>query len=158
MKLSRTDLGPLAAVVASGALGVALFGPQTWVEDSVTVDVVTVDVVTDDAVRTDEPSFEWRSESGTEEHVFSEENVVIVRQTEGPAEPLVYVDGALLEVPAGSDVGAVVREIAPDGIERVEVIKGEAAEKLFGPEASAGVIQVFTREGAGSSAPAGNES
>ena len=39
MKLSRTDLGALAAVVASGALGVALFGPQMWGDDSITIDV-----------------------------------------------------------------------------------------------------------------------
>ena len=220
MKLSRTDLGALAAVVTSGALGVALFGPQMWGDDSITIDVttdvesewttqsavsvdgeaeviikkkkiilgdgteeivVTVDGEGDDTgglverrirveasgdgtVHVEEVGegehFEWRSESGTEEHVFitksgerldastdgrieaAGENVFIMRASEGP-QPIVYIDGERVE-------RSEMDELTPDRIDRVEVIKGEAAEKLFGPEAVNGVIQIFTKDGSGS--------
>jgi outer membrane receptor protein involved in Fe transport len=41
----------------------------------------------------------------------------------------------------------------PNDIERVEIIKGSAATTLYGTEASAGVIQVFTKRGSSTSAP-----
>ena len=37
--------------------------------------------------------------------------------------------------------------INPDDIERIEIIKGSAATTLYGTEAAAGVIQVFTKRG-----------
>ena len=126
--------------------------------------------------------FEWRSESGTEEHVFvmksgervdaaddtevssdrmrrrtrtrvvrvdgaesnevAGENVFIMQATDG-AEPIVYIDGERVERSA-------MEGLSPDQIDRVEVIKGEAATELFGEEASVGVIQIFTKEGSGS--------
>ncbi len=56
------------------------------------------------------------------------------------AAPWVFVDGqrAPEGVPPGLD---------PEDIERVEVVKGAAAARLFGPEASDGVIQIFTKAG-----------
>src|SRR5690606_23846665 len=39
-------------------------------------------------------------------------------------------------------------DLNPDDIARVEVIKGAAATTLYGTEASAGVIQIFTKRGA----------
>jgi hypothetical protein len=224
MKLSRTDLGALAAVVVSGTLGVALFGPQMWGDDSVTIDVTdeasmvikkkkiiredgTEEIVVtvesdgeesgerrirvqaggDETLHIEEiggegEHFEWRSESGTEEHVFvmksgervdaaddtevssdrmrrrtrtrvvrvdgaesnevAGENVFIMQTTDG-AEPIVYIDGERVERSAMEGLG-------PDQIDRVEVIKGEAAIELFGEEASVGVIQIFTKVGSGS--------
>ena len=47
--------------------------------------------------------------------------------------PLIYVDGVRVDQ-------SVLDRFTPDGIERVEVIKGEAAEAAYGPEASAGVV------------------
>ena len=59
-------------------------------------------------------------------------------QGERPAgEPIIYVDGIRLSS------SATLEELNPDAIERVEVIKGAAAERLFGPQAAAGVIQIF---------------
>ena len=178
MKLSRTDLGALAAVVVSGTLGVALFGPQMWGDDSVTIDVtdeasmvikkkkiiredgteeivVTVESDGDETLHIEEIEGEVSSDrmrrrtrtrvvrvDGAESNEVAGENVFIVQATDG-AEPIVYIDGERVERSAMEGLG-------PDQIDRVEVIKGEAAIELFGEEASVGVIQIFTKEGSGS--------
>ncbi|MBI2401817.1 MAG: TonB-dependent receptor [Gemmatimonadetes bacterium] len=66
-------------------------------------------------------------------------------------EPVVYVDGVRID--AGS-VGfqptgqvSMLDNINPETIERVEILKGAAAATLYGSEASAGVIQIFTKKG-----------
>src|SRR5204863_5553202 len=38
-------------------------------------------------------------------------------------------------------------DINPESIERMEVLKGPAVATLYGTEASAGVIQIFTKQG-----------
>lgn len=40
-----------------------------------------------------------------------------------------------------------LNDISPSDIERIEIVKGPAAATLYGSEASAGVIQIFTRRG-----------
>jgi len=62
------------------------------------------------------------------------------------SQPMVFVDGERTPggVPAGLD---------PADIERIEVVKGAAAIRLFGPEAKDGVIQVFTKERTAEAAP-----
>ena len=76
-------------------------------------------------------------------------------------QPLIYVDGVRVRsdgfaknVPpigysgrSNNDVGSPLNSINPQDIERVEVIKGAAATTLYGTEASAGVIQIFTKRG-----------
>ena len=76
-------------------------------------------------------------------------------------QPLIYVDGVRLRsdgyqrnVPAtgsdlrsGNDVASPLNDINPNDIERVEIIKGAAATTLYGTEAAAGVIQIFTKNG-----------
>jgi TonB-linked SusC/RagA family outer membrane protein len=76
-------------------------------------------------------------------------------------QPLIYVDGVRLRSdgyqrnvpPTGSvlrssnDVASPLNDINPADIERVEIIKGAAAATLYGTEAAAGVIQVFTKRG-----------
>ena len=73
-------------------------------------------------------------------------------------EPLVYVDGVRLSTnrvpPANLEDGRGPRvsgmslnDINPQDIERIEIIKGAAATTLYGTEASAGVIQIFTKKG-----------
>jgi TonB family protein len=59
---------------------------------------------------------------------------------DGPGDPpLIYVDGVRVDQSA-------LAEFAPDGIERVEVIKGEAAEAAYGPEAASGVVLITLKE------------
>ncbi len=57
----------------------------------------------------------------------------------GP-QPLVYLDGVRLE--SAEDV---LRNLNPDDIERIEVIKGNAAKELWGAKAANGVITIFTK-------------
>jgi outer membrane receptor protein involved in Fe transport len=78
-------------------------------------------------------------------------------------QPIVYIDGIRMQssafpngkadAAASSGNGGGIQanplnSINPDDIERIEVIKGSAATTLYGTEASAGVIQVFTKRGA----------
>jgi TonB-linked SusC/RagA family outer membrane protein len=76
-------------------------------------------------------------------------------------QPLIYVDGVRLRsdgyarnVPASgsdlrssNDVASPMNDINPADIERIEIIKGAAAATLYGTEAAAGVIQIFTKSG-----------
>ena len=68
-------------------------------------------------------------------------------------DPLIYVDGIrIFNEPTRSGWGArnsttPLQDIRADDIERIEVIKGAAATTLYGTEASAGVIQIFTKKG-----------
>ena len=61
----------------------------------------------------------------------------------GPVRAVVYVDGVRVDE-GGLD--KVLRDIGgSDRIDRIEVEKGEAAEKLYGGEAAHGVIHIYTR-------------
>ena len=69
-------------------------------------------------------------------------------------QPINYIDGVRMmdgaDFPGGR--GALVTvspldNLNPNDIERIEIIKGSAATTLYGTEASAGVIQVFTKRG-----------
>lgn len=76
-------------------------------------------------------------------------------------QPLIYVDGVRIRseaypmnVPAagnvsrsGNDVASPLNDINPADIERIEIIKGAAATTIYGAEAAAGVIQIFTKKG-----------
>jgi len=68
-------------------------------------------------------------------------------------EPVIYVDGVRITSDAGgavsSDAGTSgLDEINPADIERIEIIRGAAAATMYGTEASGGVIQIFTKQGA----------
>ena len=82
-------------------------------------------------------------------------------------QPLIYVDGVRIrsdgyqrnvpptgsDLRSGNDVASPLNDINPNDIERVEVIKGAAAATLYGTEAAAGVIQIFTKSGRTGRAP-----
>jgi TonB-linked SusC/RagA family outer membrane protein len=86
--------------------------------------------------------------------------VVSVNQSN---QPIIYVDGIRTRSegyvrnrpPDGADFegrssnvqSSPLNEINPADIERIEIIKGAAAATLYGTEASAGVIQIFTKKG-----------
>jgi TonB-dependent SusC/RagA subfamily outer membrane receptor len=76
-------------------------------------------------------------------------------------QPLIYIDGVRVRSdeypknvpPVGSNLrsshvnGSPLNDINPDDIDRVEILKGAAAATLYGTEAAAGVIQIFTKKG-----------
>jgi TonB-dependent starch-binding outer membrane protein SusC len=76
-------------------------------------------------------------------------------------QPIIYIDGVRMRSEGLPHQGPPDRrggrsanvtaspldQLNPNDIERVEVIKGAAATTLYGTEASAGVIQIFTRRG-----------
>ena len=84
-------------------------------------------------------------------------------------QPLIYIDGVRVRSdeypknvpPAGSQLRSTnyyaspLNDINPEDIDRIEVLKGAAATTLYGTEAAAGVIQIFTKRGQ-SGAPSWN--
>lgn len=75
-------------------------------------------------------------------------------------QPLIYVDGVRIrnesyrangpqgDANRGPNVEAnPLSDINPNDIDRIEVIKGAAATTLYGTEAAAGVVQIFTKRG-----------
>ena len=81
-------------------------------------------------------------------------------------QPLIFIDGVRTrsdEYPRnGIFTGTTQRgansnssplnDINPDDIDRIEIVKGAAAATLYGTDAAAGVIQIFTKRGAGGAA------
>jgi TonB-dependent starch-binding outer membrane protein SusC len=81
-------------------------------------------------------------------------------------QPLVYVDGVRTrsdEYPrngiftgttqrGANAYGSPINDINPEDIDRVEIVKGAAAATLYGTDAAAGVIQIFTKRGANGAA------
>ena len=81
-------------------------------------------------------------------------------------QPLIFIDGVRTrsdEYPRngifqgttqrGANVNSSpLNDINPDDIERIEVVKGAAAATLYGTDAAAGVIQIFTKRGASGAA------
>jgi TonB-linked SusC/RagA family outer membrane protein len=71
------------------------------------------------------------------------------------SEPLYIVDGViidnssdqLVDLGARSNVQNRLADIAPEDIERVEIIRGAAAAALYGSRANNGVVQIFTKHG-----------
>ncbi len=76
-------------------------------------------------------------------------------------QPLIYVDGVRTrsdEYPrngiftgttqrGANSNSSPINDINPEDIERIEVVKGAAAATLYGTDAAAGVIQIFTKRG-----------
>jgi TonB-dependent SusC/RagA subfamily outer membrane receptor len=62
-----------------------------------------------------------------------------IRSTDGGPEPLLFIDGVRSAPEAMS-------KLPPARIQKVEVLKGPAATKLYGSEAAGGVIRITTNE------------
>ncbi len=70
-------------------------------------------------------------------------------------EPLIYVDGVRIDNSSASGISTTTAgvswsgldDINPADIERIEIVRGASAATLYGTEAAAGVIQVFTKRG-----------
>lgn len=72
----------------------------------------------------------------------------------GSQTPVVYVDGVRVDNSRGKGLGtggeqtSALSDLLASDIERIEIIKGGAASTLYGSDAAAGVIQIFTKRGA----------
>lgn len=55
-------------------------------------------------------------------------------------DPLIIIDGVRM------DKGHALDEMQPDQIETINVLKGEAATKKYGPEAANGVVEITTKK------------
>lgn len=76
-------------------------------------------------------------------------------------QPIIYIDGVRMKSDpyarnisptegagrGGNVTASPLADINPNDIERIEVLKGSAASTLYGTEAAAGVIQIFTKRG-----------
>jgi TonB-dependent SusC/RagA subfamily outer membrane receptor len=58
------------------------------------------------------------------------------------AEPLIYVDGVRIQSASPKEALA---DLDPDSIERIEVIKGDAAAAIYGEDAKNGVILIYRK-------------
>ena len=81
-------------------------------------------------------------------------------------QPLVFIDGVRTrsdEYPrngiftgttqrGANSYASPLNDINPDDIDRIEVVKGAAAATLYGTDAAAGVIQIFTKRGSAGAA------
>jgi len=84
-------------------------------------------------------------------------------------QPIVYVDGVRVRSEGyrrnrppfadangfrgGNYQASPLNDINPADIDRIEILKGSAASTLYGTEAAAGVIQIFTKRGSSSAVP-----
>jgi TonB-dependent starch-binding outer membrane protein SusC len=71
-------------------------------------------------------------------------------------QPVIYVDGIRVDnsgdtfmdqTSFGGHAWMGLDDIAAEDIERVEIVRGASAANLYGSEAAAGVIQIFTKQG-----------
>lgn len=137
MNEKRTKLNSaqalLLAALAVGALAVACDTPvPTQVQDAL------IEAMDEEQIARTEAEVERRAEE-----------LLRARASGMDDSPIIYIDGVRidgisdLEDPDLPSLG----DLDPDAIDRVEVIKGPAAEMLYGEEGANGVIQIFLKEG-----------
>lgn len=135
MNFTRTDANSLLAIALGTAVGIATLGPQMWATTTVTTtytSYATVDAQGDQHEGPAERSF---GESVVPGSVVPSTDESVVPST---PQPLIYLDGVRIagELPS----------LDPTLIERVEVVKGDAALELFGEEGAFGVVQIFSKD------------
>ena len=138
MKQGTKDLGFMALIAGSGAVGflatmfavVATRGPAAAPEPPAATEQVDVSQQAVEEVSERVPMIRIRGSASLGMR----------------AQPIVYIDG----VRVNGDGDAVRKLVSPDQIDRIEVIKGDAAKELYGSEARNGVIQIVTKSREGS--------
>ncbi|MDE2979700.1 MAG: TonB-dependent receptor plug domain-containing protein [Gemmatimonadota bacterium] len=138
MKQGTKDLGFMALIAGSGAVGflatmfavVATRGPAAAPEPPAATEQVDVSRQAVKEVSERVPMIRIRGSASLGMR----------------AQPIVYIDG----VRVNGDGDAVRKLVSPDQIDRIEVIKGDAAKELYGSEARNGVIQIVTKSREGS--------
>lgn len=134
MNEKRTKLNSAQALLlgalAVGALVVACDTPvPTQVQDAL------IEAMDEEAIVRTEAEIEQRAEE-----------LLLARASGMDDSPLIYVDGVRINGINDLEGLSLIPSLDPDAIDRIEVIKGPAAEKLYGEEGANGVIQIFTKE------------
>ena len=116
------------ALTAAAALGIVVVACETPAPSAIEVDA-------------QDPA---AAEIETELHAEQTGNIIRLRRSEGegeaaPGEPLIVVDGVIVNGGRLSDVDKL-------DIERIEVVKGEAAALRYGARGQNGVVQIFTKD------------
>jgi len=139
MKNGRKNLGIMALIAASGAVGVlaTLFA----------VVVTRGPAAAPESVDVRQQAVEERiTVTGT---ATSERATVRIRSSGSfvpGGEPIIYIDG----VRVNGNREEALQQLSPDQIDRIEVIKGDAAKERYGSEAANGVIEIVTKSKEGS--------
>lgn len=85
---------------------------------------------------------------GGSEPLWVVDGVIVDNSSDALVNMSANATGARREV-GGAGVTNRLADLAPEDIERIEVLKGAAAAALYGSRANNGVIQVFTKRGGG---------
>lgn len=115
------------------------FETDSDTDKTVTV-VVESDEESDDNIEEDIIVIKEKSNGRHDKTIIkSEENSKIIIETDDNAKPLFVVDGKVLKK-------AKFKNLDPDDIEKINVIKGENAIKKYGGKAKDGVVEVITKK------------
>ncbi len=145
----------LEEIVVSGTVG-----DQTRKAQGATVgDVKVSDLMKVAPVRTIEQALQSTSPGVSVTQASGTSGGYTAIRIRGPAslslsnDPLIYVDGVRITSSTanlfftGGQATGRLSELNPQDFESVEIVKGPAAATLYGADASAGVIQIFTKKG-----------
>ena len=156
MKNAGKDLGVMALIAGAGAVGVlatlfvlvAIRGPAASPEPTDASREVIEELSTSLTEVSEHIEVQRVRVSGTAS-ATGEGVAVRIRGSASlgmRAEPIIYIDG----VRVNGDRDEALQQLNPDQIDRIEVLKGDAAKELYGNEARNGVIQIVTKSGKGS--------
>ena len=132
MKNAGKDLGIMALIAGAGAVGVLATVFMLVAIREPSAAPAQVDVR--------QQAVEEVSEPGSTIRIRGSASLGI------RAEPIIYIDGVRVD----GDRDEALQQLNPDQIDRIEVLKGDAAKELYGNEARNGVIQIVTKSGEGS--------
>lgn len=147
MKKERSDLGMIALIAGAGAVG-ALATMFAVVATRWPV-ATPPPPLPPDQIETGQKAVEELSERVITETVTREGTTIRIRGSASlrmRAQPVIYIDGVRVK----DDRDEALRQLSSDQIDRVEVLKGDAAKEHYGSEARNGVIQIVTKSREGS--------
>lgn len=158
MRKKRNDLGVIALIAGAGTVGVlatmfavvATRGPAEAPEQVDARQQAVAELTERLSERLSEASERVEAQRIRVRGTATSEGVTVrIRSSESlesGGEPIIYIDGVRVE----GDRDEAMQLLEPDQIDRVEVLKGDAAKELYGSEARNGVIQIFTKTKEGS--------
>lgn len=147
MRNRRDDLRNIALILAAGAVGVigTVFVTEASRKPAVELDRTQArQQAVVEALERVEEARERVEEMRTMVVRPEEGGHIRIRGVSGVsarARPVIYIDGVRVDGPQSE----ALELVDPDQIDRIEVLKGDAAKRHYGSEAANGVIQIFTK-------------